>query len=60
MPQFCDDQDSSAACGAQHTAQIVGGCPSLAHNHKQLQRFVLSRIIQRKLRSQESLEEHKT
>ena len=36
MPQFCDDQDSSAVGGAQHIAQVVGGGPSLTHDHKQL------------------------
>ena len=37
IPEFSDDQDCSAGCGAQHVAQIVGETPCLAHDHKNLQ-----------------------
>ena len=37
IPEFSDDQDCSAGCGAQHVAQVVGEAPSLAHDHKNLQ-----------------------
>ena len=45
MPQFCDDQDGAAGGGAQHTAQVVGGGPGLAHDHKELQRFPLASFV---------------
>ena len=43
MPQFCDHQDGSGCKGAQHVAQVVGGGPSLAHDHKNLDKRSLLR-----------------